>query len=734
MKLNKNVNVIERSGQFEESNYTIDATAKAFSILSDGLYANKIRAVVRELSTNAYDSHIDAGKKDVPFEVHLPNSMEPHFSIRDFGTGLSHEDCMDLYTTYFRSNRTESNDAVGCMGLGSKSPFAYNDSFSVESFYNGKHRTYTAYKNEREEPVFAMLHEKDTSEPNGLRVSFPVQSHTYDNDFDRFKEESEELYAYFKVKPKVSGQNIELEPVKYLLEGDGWSVHDGSGTNYYASAIMGQVCYEIDQDALGDFPNEIKSVLLSKIDLFFDIGEINITPSRESLSYNDYTQKAIIRKCEQVLEQAAGIVEQSIEDAETLWDARKQFVEICDSDRQLGRIGQSINKENAVWRGEKLFPESTQWGYHIKTGHIDGLSVVMFYRDGWKEAIQRDGKTGIAPKGNYVIYVDDLKRGAIGRTKQLVKDNTTHHRWGSSDTSFRVYLVKGDDTAIQELKDTLGCKDSDIYLASDLPRPDNSSSYSDTEARTKIAVWNGSTSMWGKPNNNWDDVTKDLKEGGYFVEINRYKFKNPKKQWGDYSNRCEVLQTIIAKCAKLGISIDKIYGVKTAVKNSKKFRDLEAAGVWVNIFDKAEEIAEDYLDNKGYRTIIGMREGRSDLFRYQNHHIDYEDVLKLSNLTETDNDLKNFMKLYVSEQVEESEEYRAVKTLVNCAEIKVEKISNGISKEDFDKAEKALWEKYPLVKAVCHNFGSSHFDKPSEAIKELARYVEFMEKESKDEN
>ena len=90
MKLNKNVNVIERSGQFEESNYTIDATAKAFSILSDGLYANKIRAVVRELSTNAYDSHIDAGKKDVPFEVHLPNSMEPHFSIRDFGTGLSH--------------------------------------------------------------------------------------------------------------------------------------------------------------------------------------------------------------------------------------------------------------------------------------------------------------------------------------------------------------------------------------------------------------------------------------------------------------------------------------------------------------------------------------------------------------------------------------------------------------------------------------------------------------------
>ena len=60
MKLQSETNVIERSGNFEESNYTIEATAKAFSILSDQLYSNKIRAVIRELSTNAYDSHVDA--------------------------------------------------------------------------------------------------------------------------------------------------------------------------------------------------------------------------------------------------------------------------------------------------------------------------------------------------------------------------------------------------------------------------------------------------------------------------------------------------------------------------------------------------------------------------------------------------------------------------------------------------------------------------------------------------
>ena len=66
MKLHTNTNTITKSENFVESNYSIDATAKAFAILSDGLYSNKILAVVRELSTNAYDSHVAAGCPERP--------------------------------------------------------------------------------------------------------------------------------------------------------------------------------------------------------------------------------------------------------------------------------------------------------------------------------------------------------------------------------------------------------------------------------------------------------------------------------------------------------------------------------------------------------------------------------------------------------------------------------------------------------------------------------------------
>ena len=63
MKLHSSTHTVEKSGNFEENQFSIEASAKAFMILSDGLYSNKILAVIRELSTNAYDSHVDAGRR-----------------------------------------------------------------------------------------------------------------------------------------------------------------------------------------------------------------------------------------------------------------------------------------------------------------------------------------------------------------------------------------------------------------------------------------------------------------------------------------------------------------------------------------------------------------------------------------------------------------------------------------------------------------------------------------------
>ena len=67
--------IVSNVGEIGE--FRIRNSAKAFNILSSGLYANKVRAIVRELSCNAVDSHTAAGKQDTPFDVHLPNVLEP---------------------------------------------------------------------------------------------------------------------------------------------------------------------------------------------------------------------------------------------------------------------------------------------------------------------------------------------------------------------------------------------------------------------------------------------------------------------------------------------------------------------------------------------------------------------------------------------------------------------------------------------------------------------------------
>ena len=128
---------VETAGMTVARTFQIKPSRKAFEILSSGLYSDKVRAVIRELSTNAADAHVAAGKPDVQFEVHLPNHFEPYFAVKDYGTGLSEKAIYELYTTYFASDKTDSNEFTGALGLGSKSPFCYTDSFTVTSRHNG---------------------------------------------------------------------------------------------------------------------------------------------------------------------------------------------------------------------------------------------------------------------------------------------------------------------------------------------------------------------------------------------------------------------------------------------------------------------------------------------------------------------------------------------------------------------------------------------------------------------
>lgn len=298
MKINTQDNFV-LSNTNNSKAFTINATAKAFKILSSALYSDKVEAIIRELSCNAYDSHVDAGKLDVPFKVHLPTEWDPVFSVEDFGIGLDKEGVEKIYTSYFTSTKTESNDLIGGLGLGSKTPFSYTDAFNLISRKNGKEYSYTAYIDASGQPAVSLLSETDTTEPNGVKVVVPVN----EKDFREFKTVAARVYAYFRVKPQMNIE-IDLEKVDFeSLDSLGY-IFDKHGRSNTVKVIMGNVLYRVN-NVSNTFANKLSQKALSLISRVcltakFNIGDLDVAASRETLSFDEPTEKAFVDKIEEI--------------------------------------------------------------------------------------------------------------------------------------------------------------------------------------------------------------------------------------------------------------------------------------------------------------------------------------------------------------------------------------------------------------------------------------------------
>ncbi|NDC71982.1 MAG: hypothetical protein EBZ62_00810 [Sphingobacteriia bacterium] len=347
------------AGVASRNQFNIAQTSKMFKILSDSLYSDKVMAAIRELSTNAYDSHISAGNKN-PFKVTLPTAANPTFIVRDYGTGLSQADMENLYTTYGASNKNDSNDFVGCLGLGSKSPFAYTKSFTTSSYFNGKKYTYVAAIDESGVPTLNLFNTSNTSEPNGLEISFAVKQH----DFQEFSDKAKRIFHYFRMKPIIEGgignnlQDHKYSNTNIVISGDGWRVcRLNNDTQYYPNtyqridsgviAIMGNIAYPVqtaqivgqekeempdhiqkwnrafqkaDIDSWKSFVSEIINAGLY-LELDFGIGELEMDVSREGLQYTKDVIKALRKKTQEIYMEMKEEFSKKIQEAKTKVEA-----------------------------------------------------------------------------------------------------------------------------------------------------------------------------------------------------------------------------------------------------------------------------------------------------------------------------------------------------------------------------------------------------------------------------
>lgn len=288
----------------ESESFKIEANEAAFQILTDKLYKYKIRAIVRELAANAIDANRVSKKPLNNWEITLPNSINPMFSIEDFGVGMSEKEIKEVYTTFFKSTKSSSNDQTGMFGLGSKTPFAYTKQFIVESSKDGFKNIYSMHSENGKPEVIKVNPQPIPTDKTGTKVSFSVKN----SDFREFYEAMIYSSAVWPGLPKINGSSefysylsnkmwkTEI-PAEKILENTNkvYSSMEKVPTSEDFVTIgndkfyleMGNVLYYVSTENLKidyDLLN-----LAGKYIIHAPIGSVSITPNREDLQYDNKT-------------------------------------------------------------------------------------------------------------------------------------------------------------------------------------------------------------------------------------------------------------------------------------------------------------------------------------------------------------------------------------------------------------------------------------------------------------
>jgi hypothetical protein len=279
--------VVESS--FESTDFQIETNAYVFDLLTSKVYNDPILASIREISTNAIDACIDA-QVPVNFDAHIPTPEESYFSVRDYGTGLSPSDITGLYTTMGASSKRNSNDVNGCMGIGKLAPLSYAKSFTLTSYFNGTAHSYLI-TTQNGIPTAMHLGDTDTSEPNGVQISFPVDT----SDISTFAKRAKYLYRFFQHKPNL---NIPLDitlPDSIQTSTEWYFAEDYVPNSWSNYVLMSNILYEIPNNSDLDQFNFRALVLVCPT------GSVSINPGRESLSMDKSTIDYLTSRINQTL-------------------------------------------------------------------------------------------------------------------------------------------------------------------------------------------------------------------------------------------------------------------------------------------------------------------------------------------------------------------------------------------------------------------------------------------------
>jgi hypothetical protein len=709
MKLDVAVNEATLSGTGTTGEFRIRNSAKAFKILSDGLYSNKIRAIIRELSCNALDSHVAAGKVTTPFEVHLPTLLEPWFAVRDFGVGLSGDQVTSIYTTYFESTKTDSNDYIGALGLGSKSPFSYTENFTVTAIKDGMQRIYSAFINEMGVPCVAEMSVQLTDEANGVEVKFSV---TDRYDYNSFRHEAQNVFQWFKHPPKITGVDnftITMPDIKErdIVPG----VHSMAYERNGSLAVMGNICYPLAKipEPTKHF-GELANLLHCGLIIEFEIGELDFAASREELSYVPLTLKSIKKRLELLNANLALHLAKKADEYTNEWKRAAYLRTQARSSLYKAAVVKYVADTKFELYDPKSYSGTKTFNYAEDKFNKMGFSIIAFTASGGgtnRSSIETKGYNHTTNKyelsynipvdDDAVFVLNDLKIGCSSRAKY-------HYMYHNNGKRVSVYCVSHPEEDLverQKLYDKFMKElhnPPEIVKASTLQKPpakEKQPTQGIMILQKRAGVRAGYEDSYS-----WNPYEEELDENVvyHYVKLRNYQAMNKD---GTQTMNIHALKACMDVCGVPAIGDIPIFGVRMG-----KIKELEDLDNWVWFEEKLKEEINKVSD----KTIVSLV--AAELLDHYNGRVYTNKTV--ANSVGPDSDYAKFMAEYggvtrasgnVTQLISLCKEYGK--------SLQVDKVRNEIT-----NAKNTLYKKYPLLEHLTHA-----------SVTDVADYIKLVDKQ-----
>jgi hypothetical protein len=629
-------NAAQIVGVQHTQSFQMQMNAKMFSILTDKLYQNKEGAVIRELSANARDAHVAAGRGYVPFEITLPTWLSSEFKIRDFGTGIDPEEFYDVYTNLGHSTKDHEDTSIGAYGLGSKTPFAVTDSYTIRNFYDGTVYVYTAFK-DTGMPTVSLIGSEPTDECNGLEISVDISS---TGNVSAFQRQCKEQLAYFEVQPKiVNDPDFEWDEVPELSTG--YNVKSG----HYGSdvtVVMGGIPYT---SSVRGLPDELQTALRRiELVLVAKLGEVDIPPSRESLEFTPKTIKFLQDKLTEIREDYVIDYSYQIENARNQvelhqvlisrveeWISSKEFAITHFKFQGEEMLGRTLSDLTDQVLKDMTCKENNR---HYKTlrARYSGTSVAIILRT-------LQGYRGQDTEG--LVYLNDLSPRAnkvILQNKRLLKEYSAVIF--PSEQKSKLFAAAA--TLVELRLTSLGFKPVRLSTLMSMPvivkgvksktynRPDQIFRVDSSGHVNKTTLTELPTEGYYVPMSNWDTGTSE--------SLLKFISNDLGKQV--YALRSHAQGAVTKSDKWVNINTLNSVIVKVLTKRIKDFSDAEAKLKQVSLevnesafFDKSfeERSAGSDPKSKVMKLISGCREYQEayDLTLLKDHHHNLKDLFNI---------------------------------------------------------------------------------------------------------